>query len=196
MRAGEAGLCAVQAEPRCEWECPVSVALRHMELFSQLKDIKFLLNMHEDVCAVQIPHAVLTACHVSGRCRSHPHAWEAPAPTLLCWCEVFQAILRFAWIELNDQLVVADVPWGMNIFCWPQPGSYAHRMSWCPGSRLGGPGQTGKEQNRAGCDSLGVWAMISTQTSLIFAKWSILVNIKIFAFLFHLLCMIHGKLLI
>lgn len=148
MRAGEAGLCAVQAEPCCEWECPVSVALRHMELFSQLKDIKFLLNMHEDVCAVQIPHAVLTACHVSGRCRSHPHAWEAPA--LLCWCEVFQAILRFAWIELNDQLVVADVPWGMNIFCWPQPGSYAHRMSWCPGSRLGAPGQTGKEQNRAG----------------------------------------------
>lgn len=39
-----------------------------------------------------------------------PLLGEAPAPTELCWCEVFQAILRFAWIELNDQLVVADMP--------------------------------------------------------------------------------------
>lgn len=74
------------------------VALRHMELFSWLKDIMFLFNiyclkdpyMHENIW-----YYVKTACccgcthslPCSGRCRCHLHAREAPAsaPGLLVW---------------------------------------------------------------------------------------------------------------
>lgn len=37
---------SVEAEPYCEWECPVCVALRHTELFGWLKDIMLLFNIH------------------------------------------------------------------------------------------------------------------------------------------------------
>lgn len=53
--------------------------------------------------------AVLTVCHVLGDAGVISMHGKLLLLLLVCWCGVFHTIPRFVWIELNHQLVVADL---------------------------------------------------------------------------------------
>lgn len=138
--------------------------------------------------------AALTVCHVSGDAgviSVHP----APAPALLVWGVSHNAQVCLDRVEWSACCSRPDHEARTSFACHSNSPSLSAMlrgwsgMCWCPASSLGGPVQTGKEHSYRA----GLWqALVSnpgflsdplaTQTTLVFAKGSILGSIQHFHF--------------